>query len=96
MDRDTGALNPSELDPLLSARTKFLTVTHCSNIVAHVNPIAQITTKARTAGAVTIVDRVAFAPHGVELHGVIPTDRTAANFVRVAGYNTPPVVVPIE
>jgi selenocysteine lyase/cysteine desulfurase len=65
VERDTGALNPSELDHLLSGRTKFLAVSHCSNIVAHVNPIAQITTKARTVGALTIVDGVAFAPHGL-------------------------------
>src|SRR5262249_46701577 len=65
VNRDTGALNPSDLDPLLSARTKFLAVTHCSNVVAYINPIAQITAKARLAGALTIVDGVAFAPHGL-------------------------------
>ena len=65
VERETGALNPSDLDPLLSARTKVLAITHCSNVVAHVNPIAQITTKARTAGTLTIVDGVAFAPHGL-------------------------------
>src|SRR5262249_11360484 len=65
VERDTGALNPSDLDNLLSGRTKFLAVSHCSNIVARVNPIAQITTKARTVGAFTIVDGVAFAPHGL-------------------------------
>jgi len=32
----------------------------------------------------------------VEIHGVVPNDKTAANWVRVAGYNSPPVVVPIE
>jgi exo-1,4-beta-D-glucosaminidase len=37
-----------------------------------------------------------FPGETVELHGVVPTDRTVANWVRVAGYNTPPVVVPIE
>jgi exo-1,4-beta-D-glucosaminidase len=36
-----------------------------------------------------------FPGETVELHGVVPTDRTAANFVRVSGYNTPPTVVPI-
>ena len=37
-----------------------------------------------------------FPGETVELHGVVPTDRTVANWVRVAGYNTPPMVVPIE
>ena len=37
-----------------------------------------------------------FPGETVELHGVVPTDRTVAHWVRVAGYNTPPTVVPIE
>jgi len=37
-----------------------------------------------------------FPGETVELHGVVPRDGTVANWVRVAGYNTPPVVVPIE
>ena len=37
-----------------------------------------------------------FPGETVDLHGVVPTDRTVANWVRVAGYNTPPVVVPIK
>ena len=36
-----------------------------------------------------------FPGETVELHGVVPTDQADANWVRVAGYNTPPVVVPI-
>jgi exo-1,4-beta-D-glucosaminidase len=37
-----------------------------------------------------------FPGETVEVHGVVPTDRTVANWVRVGGYNSPPVVVPIE
>ena len=65
VDRDSGALNPAALDELLSERTKLLAVTHCSNVVAHINPIAEITAKARAAGAITVVDGVSFAPHGL-------------------------------
>ena len=36
-----------------------------------------------------------FPGETVELQGVVPTDGAVANWVRVAGYNTPPVVVPI-
>ena len=36
-----------------------------------------------------------FPGETVEVHGVAPTDPTAARWVRVTGYNTPPVVVPI-
>ena len=37
-----------------------------------------------------------FPGETVDLHGVVPTDRTVAKFVRVTGYNTPSAVVPIE
>ncbi len=65
VDADTGALDPKGLDTLLNARTKLVAVSHCSNIVAHINPVAAICAKARAAGAMTIVDGVALAPHGL-------------------------------
>lgn len=65
VDRDSGALDPARLDALLTDRTRLLAVTHCSNVVAHINPIAALAAKARAAGAVTVVDGVAFAPHGL-------------------------------
>jgi len=37
-----------------------------------------------------------FPGETVDVHGVVPTDRTQANWVRVAGYNSAPVVVPIR
>jgi exo-1,4-beta-D-glucosaminidase len=37
-----------------------------------------------------------FPGETVELHGVVPTDRIKANWVRVAGYNSPSMVVPIR
>ena len=36
-----------------------------------------------------------FPGETVELQGVVPTQGADANWVRVTGYNTPPVVVPI-
>jgi len=65
VDAVTGALDPARLDALLNERTRLLAVTHCSNLVAHINPVAQFATKARAVGAVTVVDGVAWAPHGL-------------------------------
>jgi cysteine desulfurase family protein (TIGR01976 family) len=65
VDACSGALNPDDLDTLLTARTRLLTFPHCSNIVAQINPVAQITAKAHAAGAVTVVDGVSFAGHGL-------------------------------
>jgi cysteine desulfurase family protein (TIGR01976 family) len=74
VDRATGALDPAQLDRLLTDRTRVLAVTHCSNIVAHINPVAELAAKARAAGAITIVDGVAWAPHGLPDVGALGAD----------------------
>jgi selenocysteine lyase/cysteine desulfurase len=65
VDRDSGSLDPSELDSLLSQRTRLVAFPHCSNVIAHPNPVAWIAGKARAAGAFTVVDGVSWAPHGL-------------------------------
>jgi selenocysteine lyase/cysteine desulfurase len=65
VDPASGALDPAALDSLLSERTRLLAFSQCSNIVAQINPVAQIAAKARAAGAIVVVDSVAYAPHGL-------------------------------
>ena len=65
VDPSTGTLDPSRLDQLLTERTRLLAFPHASNIVGHINPVAQIAAKARDAGIVTVVDGVSWAPHGL-------------------------------
>jgi selenocysteine lyase/cysteine desulfurase len=65
VDRATGTLPVAQLDQLLNERTRLLVFPHASNVVAHINPVALITAKARAAGVVTVVDGVAWAPHGL-------------------------------
>ena len=38
---------------------------HASNIVGEINPVAEIVQKAKSFGAVTVVDGVSYAPHGL-------------------------------
>ena len=64
VDPETGRLEEAELERLLSPRTRLLTFPHASNIVAHINPVARITARARASGVITVVDGVAWAPHG--------------------------------
>ncbi len=61
----TGVLDPGELEPLFSRRTRLLAFPHASNIVAHENPVAEICARARAAGVITVVDGVSWAPHGL-------------------------------
>jgi selenocysteine lyase/cysteine desulfurase len=65
VDPATGELPVAQLDALLTDRTRLLVLPHASNVVAHINPIATIAAKARAAGAIVVVDGVAWAPHGL-------------------------------
>lgn len=65
VDPQTGLLNIRQLDELLSRRTRLLVFPHASNIVGHINPVADIVARAHAAGALTVVDGVSWAPHGL-------------------------------
>lgn len=51
------------LEALLGPRTRLVCVTHCSNILGTLMPIAAIARLAHHAGAELCVDGVAYAPH---------------------------------
>ncbi|HEY6925927.1 MAG TPA: aminotransferase class V-fold PLP-dependent enzyme [Steroidobacteraceae bacterium] len=65
VDPSTGTLDVADLDKLLTERTRLLAFPHASNVVAHINPVAQICAKARAAAVTTVVDGVSWAPHGL-------------------------------
>lgn len=64
VDGETGLLNIADLQKLLSNKTRLVVFPHCSNIVAHVNPVAEICALAHTVGAKALVDGVSYAAHG--------------------------------
>lgn len=80
--RDTGAtlkaipvndeanLDLSELSSLISNRTKIVAVSHVSNVLGTINPVAEIAAKAHEAGAVVVCDGAQAVPH-------MPVDVTA-------------------
>jgi cysteine desulfurase family protein (TIGR01976 family) len=63
IDPDSGELRPSDLEPLITKRTRLICFTLCSNIVGTMNDVAVVCGMARQAGALTVGDGVAFAPH---------------------------------
>ena len=66
IDRDTGHLDPAVLKGLLAdGKVRLVCFPHCSNVVAEINPVAEIVAIAHAAGAVTCVDGVSYAPHGL-------------------------------
>jgi cysteine desulfurase family protein (TIGR01976 family) len=74
VDPDSGHLDPAALDALLTDRTRLVAFPHASNIVAEINPVAEIAAKVRAAGAVSVVDGVSYAPHGLPDVGALGCD----------------------
>jgi cysteine desulfurase / selenocysteine lyase len=60
---DEGLLVLDELDALLARGPKLVAVAHVSNVLATINPVAEITARAHAAGAVVLVDGSQAAPH---------------------------------
>ncbi len=58
-----GRLALEELDALLGERTKLVAVTHQSNVLGTINPVAEITRRAHAAGALVLVDAAQSVPH---------------------------------
>ncbi len=63
LDPDTFEVSLDELDALMTERTRLVAVTHCSNILGTVNPVAEIARRVHARGAEIAVDAVAYAPH---------------------------------
>lgn len=60
---DDGSLDLDHLTELLDRRPKILALTHVSNTLGTVNPVADICAMARSRGVVTIVDGAQAVPH---------------------------------
>lgn len=60
---DEGTLDLSRFDEQLARGVKLLSLTHISNSMAVVNPVADLCARARRAGVVTVVDAAQSAGH---------------------------------
>ena len=63
LDPGTFAVDLDHLGTLMSGRTRLVAVTHCSNILGTVNPVAEIARRVHARGSELAVDAVAYAPH---------------------------------
>ncbi len=63
VNRDSLLLELADLEKLLNQRTKWVAMTHASNVLGTVNPVAEVAAKVHAAGARLCVDAVAYAPH---------------------------------
>ncbi|MAV48122.1 MAG: nitrogen fixation protein NifS [Rhodospirillaceae bacterium] len=74
LDRESGLLDPKGLRALLDQRVKLVCFPHCSNVVGAPNDVPALCELARSAGAVTCVDGVSYAPHGLPNVGKLGAD----------------------
>jgi len=58
-----GHLDLSDIDSIISSRTKLVAVTHMSNVLGTINPIQEIAQLAHKHGAVVVGDGAQAAPH---------------------------------
>ena len=58
-----GLLDLSDLDSLLTERTKVLAFTHVSNVLGTINPVRELTDRAHEVGALVVLDACQSVPH---------------------------------
>ncbi len=58
-----GRLDLDDLDRLLESRPKLVAFTHVSNSLGTINPVKEVVTRAKAAGALTLIDGAQAAPH---------------------------------
>ena len=58
-----GELDLESFDSLLGDRTRVLAITHVSNVLGTVNPVAELIARAKARGVITLVDGAQAVPH---------------------------------
>ncbi|MEW1953661.1 SufS family cysteine desulfurase [Terrabacter sp. NPDC080008] len=76
-----GALDLTDLDDLLTTRTKVFAFTHVSNVLGTVNPVSELARRAHEVGALVVVDACQSVPH-------LPVDvaTLGADFLAFSGH----------
>ncbi len=57
------ALDLSAFERLLTPRTRVIALTHVSNVLGTINPVAELCARARSIGALSVVDGAQAVPH---------------------------------
>ncbi|MEU4421647.1 cysteine desulfurase [Actinoplanes sp. NPDC024001] len=60
---DEGRLDESQLDSLITSRTKIVSVVHMSNVLGTINDVSRISARAREVGALLMLDCSQSVPH---------------------------------
>ena len=63
-NRETWRVEPNDLKALLNEKTRLVALNYASNLTGSINPVAELTAIAKSAGSLVYVDAVQFVPHG--------------------------------
>jgi len=63
-NKESWKIEKSDLEALLSDKTRLVALNYASNLTGSINDIAELVSVVRAAGALSYVDAVQFAPHG--------------------------------
>jgi len=74
-------IEPEALKPLLGRKTRLVALNYASNLTGSINRIDELVRLAREAGAVTYVDAVQMAPHGL-----IDVQKLGCDFLACSSY----------
>ena len=85
LDRESLELDLDELRSLLNKRTRLVAVTHVSNILGTINPIAEIAEIVHKNGTLICTDSVAYAPHRAIDVAALDVDFLAFSTYKVFG-----------
>lgn len=80
---DTCELELNDLQRLLNTNTRYVAMTHTSNILGSVNPVAEVARRVHAVGAKLCVDGVAYAPHRL-----VDVKASGADFYAYSFYKT--------
>lgn len=83
VDPDSLELELDDLQALLGDKTRYVAVTHASNILGSINPVAEIARRVHAVGAQLCVDAVAYAPHRL-----VDVQASGADFYVYSFYKT--------
>ncbi len=61
--QDDGTLDLAAAASIIGARTRLLALTHASNVVGTINPVAELVALARAVGALVLLDACQSVPH---------------------------------
>ena len=85
LDPETLTFRLEDLAPLITDKTRLVTLTHASNVLGTINPIRKIAQFVHDQGALICVDGVGYAPHRLVDVQDLDVDFYAYSFYKVYG-----------